>query len=269
MEWGRDGEDDVFDAGEPGRSGFRRAARGRKPDSRGSRAGAELGGVWHPAIERGRERGLLWKAFGIALALHVGVLMISFPELRREVLPQPERRYVVVRKYVPPPPRIERPRVAQPRKLTRKLPVPDPTPAEPEPIREPLPEIEAPPLDEDVEYLLGEPEAPPLPVAGSGEPLIAGAGDVTNPERIEESYVQPHYPELARVARVQGSVVLQAVILKNGSVGEVRVLRCSSPGFGFEEEAQKAVELWRYYPATQNGRPVDVYFTVFVDFTLI
>jgi protein TonB len=64
-------------------------------------------------------------------------------------------------------------------------------------------------------------------------------------------------------------VVLQAVIKSHGTVGEIKVLRCNHPRMGFERAAVDAVQQWRYVPATMNGRPVDVYFTVFVRFELL
>ena len=74
--------------------------------------------------------------------------------------------------------------------------------------------------------------------------------------------------ELARVARLEGNVILQAIIHSDGSVGDVEVLRTNRPNMGFEEAAIQAVTQWRYQPALQNGRPVEVYFTVFVEFKL-
>ena len=65
------------------------------------------------------------------------------------------------------------------------MPIPDPTPDEPEPIREPEPEIIDDPIPPDVEILIGTPEPPPP----SG-PLLAGVGDVTNPTLIDESKVE-------------------------------------------------------------------------------
>jgi protein TonB len=222
-------------------------------------------GFWHPAVERSREAGVKWIAFGIALALHVVALLITLPELRTAPQPEKKHNYVVVRKYVPPPPRIER-RKTVTKRLTRKVPLPDPTPQEPEPIREPEPEIEPPRLPDDFEILLGVPEAPPA--VGTGSPLIAGVGDVTNPVRIKASYVKPVYPEMAQLARTEGQVILQAVIETDGAVSEAVVLRSKEPGLGFEASAIQAVTQWRYEPATQDGRPVAVYFTVVVDFTL-
>jgi len=70
------------------------------------------------------------------------------------------------------------------------------------------------------------------------------------------------------VARLEGNVILQAIIRSDGSVGNVEVLRTNRPSMGFEDAAISAVSQWRYKPALQNGRPVEVYFTVFVDFKL-
>jgi len=215
----------------------------------------------------GRESGVKWIAFGVALVFHVAALFVQLPEFQKRMTPTKENRIIVVRKYIPPPPKIERPPArAQKKKLTRSLPIPDPTPDEPEPIREPEPEIPIESYPDDVEFVLGVPEAPPVVSSG---PVMAGVGGVTDPVRLEDSYVSPQYPELARVARVEGNVILQAVIHCDGSVGELRVLRCSQPGFGFEDNAVTAVHKWRYSPATQDGRPVDVYFTVFVEFALL
>jgi len=211
-----------------------------------------------------RDTGLLGKMFLVAAFLHVAVVFIPFPEFKDAVLPQRVQNVIVVKKYVPPPPRIERQQVVR-RQLTKKVPIPDPTPDEPEPIREPEPEVydEAPPLPPDAEYVIGVPEAPPP----SG-PVLAGVGDVSNPVLIQETKVQPEYPELARIARVEGSVILQAVIQSDGSVAEVEVLRCNRPDRGFEDSAIAAVRQWKYKPALQNGKPVAVYFNVYVEFKL-
>ena len=64
-------------------------------------------------------------------------------------------------------------------------------------------------------------------------------------------------------------MILEAVILADGTVGRVQVLRCSRPNYGFEESAIHAVKQWRYEPATLNDEPVDVYFTVVVHFSLV
>ena len=187
---------------------------------------------------------------------------ISRPSPRQRLRTKERPNVIIVKRYVPPPPKVERKQIIK-KKITKKVPIPDPTPEEPEPIREPEPEIEDEPIPPDVDFLIGVPEPPPP----SG-PLMAGVGDVTNPVLIEDTKVQPEYPELARVARLEGNVILQAIIHADGAVGDLEVLRCNRPNMGFEDAAVDAVRNWRYQPATQNGRPVEVYFTVFVEFKL-
>jgi protein TonB len=209
----------------------------------------------------GAEAKTKWIAFGVAIALHVVVVMINFPEIKAKIK-QKRANVIVVKKYVPPPPKVER-KVIQKKKFTKKVPIPDPTPDEPEPIREPEPEIQPEPMPPDAEVLIGVPEPPP-----PGGPMIAGTEGVTLPVLLEQSKIKPEYPELARVARIEGRVILQAIVLKNGTVGELEVLTCNRPSMGFEEAAILAVGQWRYKPALQGSKPVDVYFTVRVDFEL-
>jgi protein TonB len=208
------------------------------------------------------DKRIIWGSVGVAVVLHLIIMLVNFPDFGETMMPKKKASQVVVKKYVPPPPKIERRQVVK-KKIVKKVPIPDPTPDEPEPIREPEPEILDDPIPPDVEILIGTPEPPP-PTG----PLIAGVGDVTNPRLIDESKVQPEYPELARVARLEGNVILQAIIHADGSVGDLEILRCNRPNMGFEDAASSAVAQWRYSPATQNGRPVEVYFTVFVEFKL-
>jgi protein TonB len=95
------------------------------------------------------------------------------------------------------------------------------------------------------------------------EPMRVG-GEVKEP--VEISRVKPQYPEAARKARMQGVVILEAIITKDGSVSDVRVLRGINPLL--DNAAMRAVQQWKYKPATFNGRPVPVYLTVTVTFTL-
>ncbi len=214
------------------------------------------------------ERSNKWIAFGLAVVVHVVVLMLNFPAIRMaNVTPHDLRAPIVVRKYVPPPPRVRRPGTTRV-KYVRKMPVPDPTPDAPEPIREALaeyvdgPQVVMPEFD----VMVGNIAPPPRKVVG---PVFAGVGGVTDPVRIQETYVQPLYPELARQTRIEANVVVRAVILKDGSVGQIEILQCNRPQLGFEDSAVAAVRQWRYEPATMNGEPVDAYFTVFVEFRLV
>jgi protein TonB len=77
--------------------------------------------------------------------------------------------------------------------------------------------------------------------------------------------VQPTYPAIAKAARVQGTVVLQATISKNGSITNLRVQ--SGPAM-LQQSALDAVRNWRYKPYLLNGDPVEVETTVNVVFSL-
>ena len=86
---------------------------------------------------------------------------------------------------------------------------------------------------------------------------------MTSPRLIHK--VEPRYPEKARRANVSGSVIVQAIVRADGTVSDLELLRCTVTGFGFEEEALRVVEQWRYRPATKGGRPVSVHFTMFLE----
>ena len=77
--------------------------------------------------------------------------------------------------------------------------------------------------------------------------------------------VQPTYPPLARTARIQGSVVLAAVISKAGTIDNLRVL--SGPPM-LVKAALDAVSEWRYRPYILNNEPVEVETQITVNFTL-
>lgn len=92
--------------------------------------------------------------------------------------------------------------------------------------------------------------------------LMAGVDGVTNPKLRRK--IAPSYPSRGNFETAQ--VILQAIVDTDGSVGDVRVIRCNNPGKGFERAAKRAVRRWRFDPATKDGKPVAVYFTVVVDF---
>ncbi len=100
-------------------------------------------------------------------------------------------------------------------------------------------------------------------VGGDGEILKVG-GDVKEPVEIQR--VQPTYPEEARKNRIQGRVVVQAVIDTKGNVQRVEAVE--SPDPMLTEAALGAVKQWTYKPATKKGKPVKVRLTVTVAFKL-
>ena len=77
--------------------------------------------------------------------------------------------------------------------------------------------------------------------------------------------VQPEYPALAKMARVQGAVVLHAVISKQGTIEGLEVI--SGPP-ALVEAAVDAVRQWRYRPYYLNDEPVEVDTQVTVNFVL-
>ena len=77
--------------------------------------------------------------------------------------------------------------------------------------------------------------------------------------------VDPRYPPVAQAARVQGVVILEAVIGPDGRVTDVKVLR-SVPLL--DEAAIEAVRQWTYTPTLLNGVAVPVIMTVTVNFQL-
>jgi protein TonB len=101
------------------------------------------------------------------------------------------------------------------------------------------------------------------PGTGEGEPLRVG-GDVKPPNLINK--VEPSYPEAARKARMEGVVILEAIITASGNVEDVKVLKSVNPLL--DAAATRAVQQWKYRPATLNGRAVRVYLTVTVTFNL-
>jgi periplasmic protein TonB len=75
----------------------------------------------------------------------------------------------------------------------------------------------------------------------------------------------PRYPPIALASRTQGTVVLQAVISKSGTIQNLRVLSGSPM---LQQAALDAVSQWRYRPYLLNGQPIDVETTINVTFSL-
>ena len=80
-----------------------------------------------------------------------------------------------------------------------------------------------------------------------------------------QSPVGPSYPVLARQMKVQGAVVLQALIGADGGIQDLRVL--SGPAI-LASAAREAVRQWRFKPYLQNGTPVETQANITVNFTI-
>jgi len=79
------------------------------------------------------------------------------------------------------------------------------------------------------------------------------------------SPVAPSYPMLARQMKVQGAVILQALISREGSIQELQVL--NGPGI-LASAAREAVKQWRFKPYYLNGQPVETQARITVNFTI-
>jgi TonB family protein len=77
---------------------------------------------------------------------------------------------------------------------------------------------------------------------------------------------RPVYPPDLQAAGVEGTVMLQAIILKDGSVGSIKVLK--SAGQALDDAAIVSVRQWQYQPTLLNGEPVEVITTISVEFQL-
>jgi periplasmic protein TonB len=96
-----------------------------------------------------------------------------------------------------------------------------------------------------------------------GGPFRPGSG-IEPPRLIRE--VKAEYTDEARRRGITGDVVLEIVVKRDGSVGEVTVLQ--GRGAGLDQRAIAAVRQWRFSPARRRGEPVDVLVEVAVEFTL-
>jgi periplasmic protein TonB len=99
----------------------------------------------------------------------------------------------------------------------------------------------------------------------NGDVFQLGAG-ITPPRVIHA--MKPSYTPGAMQARIQGEVLVSAIVRPDGTVTDVRVSRSLDRVFGLDEEALKAARQWRFKPATRSGQPVAVYITISVNFSM-
>jgi protein TonB len=180
----------------------------------------------------------------------------------------------------PPPPPVSRPAPAKP--VAQTVPAPstsarvapveapktiEPEPAGPEYLDEGVPGgVEGGVPGGIVGGVLGglpEPPPPPPPPAPPRGPVRVG-GQIQAPTLIHR--VEPYYPPTAVDARLQGVVILEAIVDRDGSVAEVKVLRSVNPLL--DREAVLAVKQWRYSPLVLNGIRERFVLTVMLSFSI-
>ena len=142
---------------------------------------------------------------------------------------------------------------------------PDDLPADEEPAEDEL----VPPLPE-LPGIEDEPAVAEAPIAEPARPAMQGGvypgvpPGGTDPVVVDR--VMPRYPRNARASGVEGTVVVRAVVRRNGRVTNVQVVKDLPYGLG--DAAANAVRRWRFRPATYQGEPIDVYYNVTVNFRL-
>ena len=235
-----------------------------------------FGDVTHPAPGLGaRPR----SAVSVSLAGHAAfaAIIIIVPLMATDDRPKAPNGEVIVRMAkppAPPPPASER---SGPAKATTDLP---PAPRDIAPSEAPDTIVAETRTTSSFGHpagaraglgteLIGDagemPRAPDLPPAApqpSSNPVRPG-GLIRTPVKVR--HVPPVYPAIAQQARVEGIVIIEAVVGVDGRVTEARVLR-SKPLL--DEAALAAVRQWEFTPTTLNGVPVPVIMTVTVNFTL-
>jgi TonB family protein len=101
---------------------------------------------------------------------------------------------------------------------------------------------------------------------GTGGGVYRPGSGVSNPTLLRE--VKPAYTSEAMRAKIQGQVMVEAIVLPDGTVGSVQVVRSLDSVFGLDQEAVKAVRQWRFAPGKRLGQPVAVQVLIEVAFTL-
>jgi TonB family protein len=109
--------------------------------------------------------------------------------------------------------------------------------------------------------------APEAPAAAQANVVSAGDRVQLSPQTSQNVTVSvpPNYPLLARQMKVQGAVILQALISREGSIQELQIV--SGPGI-LATAAREAVKQWRFKPYYQGGQPVETQARITVNFTI-
>jgi len=217
-----------------------------------------------------------------ALEFMIIGVMVLIPLIFTEALPKGTTMFLLVAPPPPPPPPppaaavVKVVKVIQTDIVNGELRTPTKIPKKVEMIKE----DEAPPQMAATGVVGGVPGGVPGGSMGGviGSVLSAtpvAVPKIATPQRVRVSSgvvsglllrkVQPNYPPLARQARIQGTVVLQAQISKEGAIENLQLI---SGHPMLAPAAIEAVKQWKYKPYLLNGEPVEVDTQVQVNFTL-
>lgn len=235
-------------------------------------ANTALGGVpvldhyYRPALSLLLVVGLHAVAIGIAIWTPASKTQeLALPVIQGILLPAPPSETVQVPSAkeappepVPPPPEPEKP---------KPKPKPEPPPKIP-PAVEPPPSERA--ISRPEEAVETPPPPPQMPAAVSATQDSESLGAPVTPPQMDANPLNnpaPAYPNLSRRLKEQGTVLLEVLIVADGSVGEVRIKQSS--GFQrLDDTAVKAVKRWRYTPARRGAETIDYWYLQPVEFSL-
>ena len=103
-----------------------------------------------------------------------------------------------------------------------------------------------------------------LTAQSSNDPVYRAGGGVSAPRLIYRA--EPEYTQAARDAKIEGEVVISAVVDVNGGTRDAKVTR--GLGYGLDEAALASVSKWAFRPGMKDGKPVSVAATIVVSFRL-
>lgn len=218
-----------------------------------------FGDVTRPSISVGSRK---WYTLPVSLVSHSAIVLIlvAIPILAPAAMPSvfADDDMTVITTIIPPtPPPVRQIETLKPPVENSNLaPIEAPSGFKPE-----MPQIETPesnlpglvPGDIDSKAVLAPPPPKPVQIGGAVRPPM------------KTKHVDPIYPQIALMSRVQGIVIIEATIGADGRVVDARVLR-SEPLL--KQAALDAVAQWQFTPTHLNGQPVPVIMTVTVQFTL-
>jgi periplasmic protein TonB len=224
-----------------------------------------------------------WKRATFPMAYMIEVtaigVMVIVPLVRTQALPKASLSFIPM---PAPPPASPPPTAASPRNIVQKVTLEDLEKAPtviPKSIarlkRQPMPtaydtgvmrSVDVLPggqPDGVINSLIGTTAAPPPKAKPQMTKRIRQGGDVEAARLIYGP--KPDYPQLARMARIQGTVQLEALIAADGTIKGLKVI---SGHPLLVKAAVEAVEQWRYQPTLLNGDPVEVETEIDVTFSL-
>jgi periplasmic protein TonB len=220
---------------------------------------------------------VLFVAFFVPKKVYESILPARIEDFIYQVDPGPGGGGGGGNKSPDPPKKAELPKVVEPPKPTPVVPEPVPVPTEPVlslSLESVTPVDIAKPGD-----LSNNPNASATSRgSGRGSGLGPGSGGgfgggvynigngVTRP--IDIYAPKPKYTADAMRAKIQGVVAMSAVVMPDGSVTDVQVVRSLDQSFGLDEEAKRTARLWKFRPGTLKGEPVPVRIIIELEFNL-